>query len=226
VTDREKSTEVPDTARRTFLKGTAAGVGLTLIPGALWLSDAVAAIPVAGGYLLVDMKKCQGCTTCMLACSMVHEGAANLSLSRIQIVQNSFEKFPNDLAIVQCRQCVDPPCVEICPTGALHAEPGKGIRLVDGAMCIACQRCMKACRNTPSTAIWNFEKGHSQVCDLCAGAPFWSDSGGPSGKQACVSTCPMQAIRFTKEIPAQEGNAGYQVNLRGKEWKAFGHTTE
>lgn len=226
MTDREKATEAPGMARREFLKGASAGAGLALLPGAFLIADAVAAIPAAGGYLLVDMKKCQGCTTCMLTCSLVHEGEANLSLSRIQILQNSFEKFPNDLTVVQCRQCVDPLCVAACPTGALHAESGKGIRRVDAAQCIGCQRCVRACRNTPSTAVWNFEENHAQVCDLCADAPFWSEKGGPSGKQACVSTCPVGAIRFTREIPAQDGDTGYRVNLRGKEWRALGHTSE
>lgn len=51
----------------------------------------------------------------MLDCSLVHEGAENLSLSRIQIIQDSFQKWPDDVAIEQCRQCVEPACVEACP---------------------------------------------------------------------------------------------------------------
>ena len=72
-------------------------------------------IPASDGYLLVDIKKCQGCASCMLACSLVHEGVESLSLSRIQIIQNSFEAFPDDVTVEQCRQCVDPACVEACP---------------------------------------------------------------------------------------------------------------
>lgn len=41
--------------------------------------------------------------------------------------------------------------------------------------------------------------------------------------QACVEVCPMEAIRFTKEIPIQEGDKGYKVNLRGAEWAALGY---
>ncbi|MBI5443100.1 MAG: 4Fe-4S dicluster domain-containing protein [Deltaproteobacteria bacterium] len=225
---RMKETEA-GLGRREFLKlaGVAsAGLGLAHVPGAFWLGDAVAAIPAAGGYLLVDTKKCQGCTTCMMACSLTHEGKASLSLSRIQVVQNPFERFPDDLRLVQCRQCVEPPCVEACPTGALRADPARGIRTVRKAKCIGCRACVEACRNTPSTAIWNFEGKHAQVCDLCADAPYWGEKGGPAGTQACVATCPVGAIRFTKEIPVQKGDAGYRVNLRGKGWKALGYTTE
>jgi len=89
------------------------------------------------GYLIVDTKKCQGCLTCMLACSLVHEGYESLSLARIQVVQNPFENFPDDINIAQCRQCVDPVCIEACPTRALHADKENGyVRTVDKNKCI------------------------------------------------------------------------------------------
>ena len=69
--------------RREFLstaKNMALGLGVIgIAPGMFLLKDARAAIPVSGGYLLVDTKKCQGCLSCMLACSLVNEGEENLS---------------------------------------------------------------------------------------------------------------------------------------------------
>ncbi len=88
------------------------------------------------GYLLIDQKKCQGCMTCMLVCSLVHEGKENLSMSRIQVIQSSFEKYPNDIEtrpVESCDLCLDTPfwneqggvegkqaCVEACPLGAVR----------------------------------------------------------------------------------------------------------
>jgi protein NrfC len=95
------------------------------------------------------------------------------------------------------------------------------MRMVDERKCIGCQRCVEACPHKPSRAIWNFEKKHSQKCDLCANTPYWDEKGGPDGKQACVAVCPMKAIKFTKEIPNQTGEAGYDVNLRGPGWVAM-----
>ena len=87
--------------RRGFIKrsaGFTVGLGLgCAAPDFKWVSDALAAFPVSNGYLLVDNKKCQGCLTCMLACSLVNEGTENLSLSRIQVLQNPFARFPEDL---------------------------------------------------------------------------------------------------------------------------------
>ena len=190
-------------------------------------------IPPADGYLLVDIEKCQGCLSCMLACSLIHEGVESLSLSRIQIMQNSFESFPDDLTIEQCRQCVDPACVKICPTGALKADPRYGnLRMVDKEECIGCGACFDACPYTPSRAFLAADKAYddeakSRKCDLCANAPYhWDEAGGgPDGKQACVAVCPVGAIIFAKEIPKQSGDDGYKVDLRDRSWGKLGYPT-
>jgi protein NrfC len=218
-------------SRRDFLRSTgtvAIGAGLgSFLPRVIWLDDAIAAIPASEGYLLVDTKKCQGCLSCMLACSLVHEGIESLSLARIQVLQNSFEKFPDDLTMAQCRQCTDPACVKACPQGALFADPENGnIRRVEIKRCIGCKACIQACPYEPSRPIWNVEEKHAQVCDLCFNAPFWNQKGGPNGKQACVEVCPLSAIKFTKETPIQKGDGGYKVNLRGTNWKKLGYPTD
>ena len=208
--------------RREFLAG-AGGMGVTAILGgffvrAFLLPDKALAIPVSGGYLIIDQTKCSGCTSCMMACSLTHHGKTSQSLSRIQVNQDSFGKFPEDIHISQCRQCPFPSCVEACPTGAMHADAQTGVRTVDIAKCIGCERCVNACPFTPSRALWNFEEKHAQKCDLCVDAPFWNEKGGPEGKRACESVCPMRAISFTKDLPVQ-GDEGYYVDLHtGTPW--------
>lgn len=188
-------------------------------------------IPVSDGYLIVDTRKCQGCASCMLACSLVHEGVESLSLSRIQIIQNSFAAYPDDVSVEQCRQCVDPACVEACPADALTADPMFGnVRIVDFEKCIGCGECEQACPFTPSRSqLAGMDKfgGDDKAlkCDLCSLTPFhWDDAGGgPEGKQACVDVCPVGAIAFTREIPIQAGDEGYKVNLRGSGWQKMGY---
>ena len=207
-------------SRREFITGVG-GVGVGAIFGGLlvkglFLPDEVFAIPASEGYLLVDTKKCAGCASYMLACSLVHTGETSISLSRIQVLANPFGAFGKTESVVQeqCRQCPYPACVEVCPTGANHADAKNGnVRTVDEGKCIGCERCINACPFTPSRMQWNPKERHAQKCDLCANTPFMTEDGGPGGMQACVAVCPTQAIRYVTEVPLQ-GDNGYQVNLR------------
>lgn len=216
-------------SRREFVVGVG-GAGLGAILGGFivkgfLLPDKVYAIPASEGYLLVDTKKCGGCETCMLACSLAHTGRSNINLSRIQITQNPFGKFPNDMEQVQCRQCPYPACVDACPTGAMHSEAAFGnVRMVDEGKCIGCERCVNACPFTPSRVQWNFEDKHAQKCDLCANTPHWDQDGGPKGQQACINMCPSRAITFTPAVPVQSDD-GYMVNLRNSHWASMGLPT-
>jgi len=184
-------------------------------------------LPLSEGYLVADRKKCAGCIACMLACSLVHEGVFNPSLSRIQIVQNTWEPFPNDVQIGLCRQCVCPDCVDVCPTDALHIDTAMGnVRRVDESLCTGCGLCVDACPFIPSRIVRKTEVGVVVKCDLCADAPFWNQEGGPHGKQACVEVCPMRALTLVEGLPEQEGDSAYEVNLRNKHWAWLGYPTD
>ncbi len=230
-----KSPEKDKISRRNFLKCTgtivfALGSGCYVLSGC-HSKTGDKKVAVSDGYLLVDVRKCQGCISCMLACSLVNEGLQNPTLSRIQILQNPFEKFPGDLTIEQCRQCVDPACVEACPEDALTANAAFGnVRVVDKKKCTGCGSCVDACPYTPKRLIVIEDEKFNQdlksrKCDLCANAPYhWDEKGGgPDGKQACVEVCPVGAITFTSQIPVQEGDNGYKVNLRDENWLKLGY---
>jgi len=181
----------------------------------------------AEGYLLVDTNKCQGCVSCMMACSLSHHGEVNLSLSRIQVLQNAFVPYPEDISISQCRQCVTPECVNACPENALHIDEANGnIRRVDISRCVGCGTCLEACPFMPARMIWNTQESHAQKCDLCLDTPHWDASGGAGGKQACISVCPVGAIAFSTNIPVQKGERGYRVNLRDSAWVSMGYPAD
>ncbi len=221
-------------SRRDFLYGSGAVIAADVLGAA---TPATAAISTATptpqktdisyaaskGYLVYDSKKCAGCVTCMLACSLVHEGKENLSLARIQIAQNSFAKFPEDIKIAICRQCVTPVCVQQCPTGAAFVDSGNGnVRRIDSAKCIGCKTCLSACPQQPNRTVWNPTTNKSMKCDLCVDSPYWNEKGGPNGRQACVESCPMKALKFVAETPNQTETDGYDVNLRNDHWLNLG----
>jgi len=215
-------------SRRDFLAtGGVAVAAPAIIATATSTADAAQAasapIPRSQGYIVFDSRKCIGCTTCMLACSLTHYGEQNLSLARIQIIQDSFGKFPNDLSINPCRQCVEPPCVRSCPVGAAHADAANGnVRVIDEQKCIGCKICLQMCPQQPRRTVWNFKANKSSKCDQCINTPHWKEKGGPGGKQACIEVCPVRALKFVSEAPNQEETNGYQVNLRNDHWWRLG----
>ena len=222
--DNDEAAAKKKFSRRDFLAtGGIAVAAPAIIATATSTADAAqsagANIPRSQGYLVYDSRKCIGCTTCMLGCSLAHYGEQNLSLARIQIIQDSFGKFPNDLIIAPCRHCVEPVCIRACPVGAAYADAANGnVRVIDSQKCIGCRMCLRMCPQQPRRTIWNGSTNKSTKCDLCINTPHWNEKGGPGGKQACVETCPMRAIKFVTETPDQEETNGYQVNLRNDHW--------
>jgi protein NrfC len=78
------------------------------------------------------------------------------------------------------------------------------------------------CPQQPHRTVWNHVDNKSSKCDLCLDTPHWNEKGGPTGKQACVESCPMKAIKFVAQIPDQTETEGYDVNLRNEHWFRLG----
>ncbi|MBP1611129.1 MAG: Fe-S-cluster-containing hydrogenase component 1 [Acidobacteria bacterium] len=232
--ESEKAAAKKKFSRRDFLVSSGTVVAVDALIATTPASAALAATtspspaavketPASKGYLVYDSKKCCNCTTCMLSCSLTHYGVQSLSLSRIQIMHDSFGKFPNDVIVAPCRQCVTPPCVINCPVGAAYVDTKNGnVRRIDSKKCIGCKTCIKMCPQQPHRTVWNQAEKKSSKCDLCIDTPYWNEKGGIGGKQACVESCPMKAIKFVAETPNQEETDGYNVNLRNDHWLNLG----
>jgi protein NrfC len=165
------------------------------------------------GYLLIDTKKCSGCMSCVMACSLAHEGGIDLTHARIQIKKNVFGNYPDDdIEQYVCKQCADAPCVAACRFEALTVDPSTGIRVIDKEKCTGCQLCIKACKYTPSRIVFDYENRIALKCDLCMDTPYWKEQGGPRGRQACIDACSLCAIVLSRDLPETEKD--YEVNLR------------
>jgi len=170
--------------------------------------------PASTAYLAYDSRRCAGCQSCMMACSLVNEGEVNLSLARIQVMRGVLNKYPYDVQTGVCRQCVTPLCVQNCPTGAAYIDTANGnVRRIDQDKCIGCGTCLASCPHEPHRTVWNPVIKKSSKCDLCTGAKYFSQKGGPDGAQACVSVCPTAALTKITKIPDQTDSVGYDINL-------------
>jgi len=168
--------------------------------------------PLSEGYLVYDSRHCAGCQSCMLMCSLVHDGESSTSRSRIQIARNVLAQYPQDIQTYVCRQCPVPLCVQNCPTGACHISAANGnVRMIDSEKCIGCKTCLQSCPHVPHRPVFNVAMQKMTKCDLCANAPYFSKKGGPAGAQACITTCPVGALKLVAALPNQEDNRGYDL---------------
>jgi molybdopterin-containing oxidoreductase family iron-sulfur binding subunit len=151
---------VVNDARRDFLRGAAATAVTTLATGVtLYSFGAQPAGARAPGEqvtskqrwgLLIDASKCgDGCTACVTACQTENgwQDTGHPETDPQWIRKLTVTNPKNGAAFslpMMCQHCAEPPCVDVCPTGASFKR-ADGIVLVDKHICIGCRYCMMAC---------------------------------------------------------------------------------
>ncbi len=151
------SAETVDEGRRGFLATSAAAAVTALAPGVTLFAYGTGVAEAATGAdpnkrwgLLIDTSKCtDGCTACVTACSTENgwkdTGHPTTDAQWIRKVTLRDPKSGvTKSAPVMCQHCANPPCVDVCPTGASFKRVD-GIVLVDKHRCIGCRYCMMAC---------------------------------------------------------------------------------
>ena len=135
---------------------------------------------------VVDHTRCIGCHACSTACKSENEVPLSVHRTYVKYVEvGLFPQVRRSFQVTRCNQCAEPPCVEACPTAAMHARRD-GIVDFDKSVCIGCKACMAAC---PYDAIFINPDDHSaEKCNLCA---HRIDVG---LEPACVVVCPTEAI--------------------------------
>lgn len=143
--------------RRKFLGQGAAMVGmLTLAPGvflhnvARAKSDDQAVSSEVRWGMLVDTNKCaDNCSACVDACKKENgltgfdRPETDAQWIRKVTLKDKRTQHVTNLPMM-CQHCANPPCVDVCPTGASFKR-ADGIVLVDKHICIGCRYCMMAC---------------------------------------------------------------------------------
>jgi molybdopterin-containing oxidoreductase family iron-sulfur binding subunit len=141
-------------ARRRFLQGASALAAATIAPGLLLYrvgqaSESDAKTPRWG--LLIDTNALSEADVdaCVEACKREHgwhsEAGSKTDAQWIRKVGLSEPGSDQQRFLpMMCQHCADPPCVDVCPTGASFKR-ADGIVLVNKHTCIGCRYCMMAC---------------------------------------------------------------------------------
>ena len=92
--------------------------------------------------LVIDLDRCSGCDSCVAACKM--ENQMNLGVVRNHVSAigptGTFPDIEMYWLPMQCQQCENPGCIEVCPTGASYRDEETGIVLVNAEDCIGCSK--------------------------------------------------------------------------------------
>jgi molybdopterin-containing oxidoreductase family iron-sulfur binding subunit len=195
-----------DLSKRKLLKAASlGGAALAVAPG-IKLFQAAHAKPDGQPVtdknrwgLLIDVNRCaDGCNDCVDACQTENgwgNGSTDEQKSRddqkAQWIRKVSVKDPQTKREfnmpVMCQHCENPPCQDVCPTGASFQRED-GISMVDRHICIGCRYCMMACPYKARSFV------HEALSDQRAHQP--------RGK-GCVESCTLCAHRVDKgKIPA------------------------
>ena len=188
--------------------GAAATLGVLIAPGLRLIEVAGATTTMASPQvrwgLLIDTTLCSSdCTACVAACNKENHLSGKTAPTDSQWIRKvelkDLRSGRTASLPMMCQHCANPPCVDVCPTGA-SMKRADGIVLVDRHICIGCRYCMMACPFKARSFVHenltdqNPEvprgKGCVESCTLCV---HRVDRG---LQPACSEACPSKAITF------------------------------
>lgn len=192
-----------------------AGMGVAAIAPGLHLIEVAGAAPRTAGEaasntvrwgMLIDSTKCaKDCNACVTACNTENGLVEPIKDARqgsqwIRKIDLKDPKNGREHSLpMMCQHCANPPCVDVCPTGA-SMKRADGIVLVDRHICIGCRYCMMACPYKARSFVHqplttqNPEVPRGIGCvESCTFCVQRVDKG---LKPACVEACPEGAMTF------------------------------
>jgi len=154
--------------------------------------------------MVIDLRYCDGCESCTLACQERHQLTKDQTWLKVYTMTDA-EGGTFHMPRL-CMMCENPPCTYVCPVGATYRN-ADGVTLVDQNVCIGCRACMAACpyearyfnwadppqaKRLPMPPTPEFPvpqvKGTVGKCVLCADRLTHGELPG------CVAGCPMGVI--------------------------------
>jgi Fe-S-cluster-containing dehydrogenase component len=182
--------------------------------------------------MVIDLKRCYGCYSCVMACKLANHTPPGVFWSRV--LRGEMGEYPNSVRQalpVLCNQCEEPDCMKVCPTGATYQTEDKIVR-IDKNKCIGCKYCMMACpygarytvhewksyfpEGLPISEYEEYSKqaweaksgvGVSTKCDFCI------DRRAEGKEVACVQACPAKA-RVFGDLDDPESEISYLIKTK------------
>jgi anaerobic carbon-monoxide dehydrogenase iron sulfur subunit len=139
----------------------------------------------------IRKDRCTGCKTCELYCG-VERGSEGKTLlaavqekptpqPRVRVEGQRDSAFP-----LQCRHCLQAPCLDACLSGALTRDVDSGLVIIREDLCIGCWTCTAFC---PYGVIYpSPERKIAIKCDRC----LYME------KPVCVDVCPTGAMEVVE----------------------------
>ena len=171
--------------------------------------------------MVADLRRCVGCQTCTASCRQANGTPPGVQWRRVLDLETGvYPDVRRAFVPVGCMHCDEPPCRDVCPTGATTRRDD-GIVAIDYELCIGCAYCAVAC---PYQARYKTERatfayagkamanesarhdperlGVATKCTFCveridAGLARGQTPGvDPDATPACVNSCIAQALHF------------------------------
>ncbi|MDH4265174.1 MAG: 4Fe-4S binding protein [Deltaproteobacteria bacterium] len=135
--------------------------------------------------LVFEPKLCVGCFACEVACKGEYQLPPGIRWIQVEkgaeITNEGTPWIPLNLKV--CQHCAFPPCVSVCPAGAIE-QIKDGLILLNEEKCNGCQKCLEAC---PFGAIaFDPSRQMASKCNLCI----------HQASPRCVTYCPSGALTF------------------------------
>jgi Fe-S-cluster-containing dehydrogenase component/DMSO reductase anchor subunit len=135
----------------------------------------------------VDLDRCSGCKSCVVACHTLN-GLDDFETWRdVGLLVGGSRSAPMMQHVTAaCHHCLEPACMIACPVNAYEKDPATGIVKHLDDQCFGCQYCTLACPyDVPK---YHAGKGIVRKCDMCSSRLAVGEA------PACVQACPHEAI--------------------------------
>ena len=162
--------------------------------------------------MVIDLDRCTGCQACVVACQAENnipatekgEADKGRSISWMELITFTEGHYPRVKVRMlprPCLHCDHPPCVKVCPVGALSRNE-LDVVVVDKDTCTSCGDCVQAC---PYGMIDLGDDDQAYKCNYCDGDP------------ACARECPRSALLYREQDKAIIKTKALQMKQRSTE---------